>query len=638
MLAGMADASAAQIGDRAGGLDRQLGLWAVFSIAAGAMISSGLFVLPGLAYQITGPSLVLAYALAGLLNVPTMLAQAEVSTAMPRSAGSYLVVERSLGAYLGTIAGLINWSSIGLKAAFAMVGIGTLAELAAPQLGVWAVKGTAIAACAVFTLFNLRSVRGTSWLQGALVAGLLAALGFFILAGLPDVALQRFRPAFLGGFRNFLTVTGMVFVSYGGLTKVVDIAEEVRRPGRTLPLGMFLSYAVVNALYVGVAFVTVGVLPPEKLSGSLHPVSDAAAASLGLLVAWMVGAGAFLAYATTGNAGLLSASRSPMAMSRDGLLPPAFGRTHPRFHTPHIAVVVTGAAMALVIAFLSLEGLVKTASAMLILSMMLINVSVIVMRYSRLEGYRPVFRMPGVPWLPLATILVYVFLLIEMGTTAMLITSAFVAAASVWYVVYVQHRIDRESAAAYLVRRIVSRDIARSGLEDELVQMSLERDEIVEDRFDRLARDAVILDIPEPIRARELFRRVSEAMAPRLGLPAERLEDLLLAREREASTVLQPGLAVPHVLVPGEHVFEMAMVRCVAGAVFSDLTEPVHVAFVLAGSRDERNFHLRALMAVAHILQEPDFMARWMAAANEGQLRDIILLARRPREKPRAIS
>lgn len=613
-------------------LERRLGLWAVFSIAAGAMISSGLFVLPGLAYQITGPALVFAYLLAGILNVPTMLAQAELVTAMPRSAGSYFVVERSLGAYLGTIAGLINWCSISFKAAFALVGIGTLAELAIPGASEWAVKGTAIACCALFTIINLISVKHAGRLQGVLVAALVGILFLYILVGLPQISPSRFKPVFTGGFQGFLMVTGMVFISYGGLTKVVDVAEEVKTPWRTLPLGMFLSYAVVNLLYVGVAFVTVGILPGEALSGSLRPVTEGAGISMGLAGAWVVGFAAFLAYATTGNAGILSASRSPMAMSRDGLLPKWFARTHPLFKTPHVSILLTGVMMALIIAFLTLEDLVKTASTMLILSLLLINVSVIVMRHSRIEGYRPTFRMPWVPWLPLTTIVVYVFLLAEMGSLALVSTLIFIAGATVWYVVYVQHRIDRESAAAYMVKNAMSKDIQRSDIEDELVQISLERDEVVTDRFDTLVREATLVDLPEKTSARELFHRLGVEIAGRIPLPAEKIEELLLARERQASTVIHTGLAVPHLIVPGEGLFHMVLVRCRDGVVFSELQEPVHIAFALAGTQDERNFHLRALMAIAHVVQAPDFQSRWMAAAHPEQLRDIVLLSRRLRE------
>ncbi|MBP7276141.1 MAG: amino acid permease [Kiritimatiellae bacterium] len=612
-------------------LERKLGLWAVFAIASGAMISSGLFVLPGIAFRISGPAMILAYALAGLLNIPTMMAQAELATAMPKAAGSYFVVERSLGTLLGSMAGLINWSAISLKAAFALIGIGTLTEILLPDAGPWTLKATAIAGCLVFTAVNLVSVKSTGRLQGLMVIGLLGILVLYIGAAFPLVQPPRFRPFVAGNFRDFLTVTGMVFVSYGGLTKVVDIAEEVKSPHRNLPLGMFLSYGIVNLLYIAVAFVTVGILDGRALGASLHPVTDGANVAAGAIGMYLVGAAAFLAYATTANAGILSASRSPMAMSRDGLLPAFLSRTHPRFKTPHVSILFTGAIMILVIAFLSVEDLVKTASTMLILSLSFINLAIIVMRQSGIEGYRPTYRMPLVPWLPAATVIIYGFILAEMGIIALTITFGFIAAAAVWYVVYVQHRISRESAAAQVVRATMLKDTTRTGLEDELVQISLERDDIITDRFDRLVQMASILDIHERITARELFHRVGAAMSPPLGRPADEIEGLLLERERQGSTVIHRGIAIPHIIIKGSNIFQMVLVRCVEGIVFSELQDPVHAAFVLVSSADERNFHLRALMAIAHVVQAPDFEKRWMEASHPEKLRDIIMLSRRLR-------
>jgi mannitol/fructose-specific phosphotransferase system IIA component (Ntr-type) len=84
--------------------------------------------------------------------------------------------------------------------------------------------------------------------------------------------------------------------------------------------------------------------------------------------------------------------------------------------------------------------------------------------------------------------------------------------------------------------------------------------------------------------------------------------------------------------VEGTDLFELALVRCRGGVVFSELHPPVHTAFVLIGSSDQRGYHLRALMAIAHVVQEAGFRERWMEAANAEQLRDIVLLSSRKRD------
>ena len=613
-------------------LRRELGPIHVFSIAAGAMISSGLFVLPGIAFAKGGPSIILSYAIAGLMVIPVLLSKAELATAMPKSGGSYFFVERSLGPLVGTVAGFTGWLAIALKAAFAMVGIGALGTLLFPGMGEWGIKLIAVSACVFFFALNLLSVKGAGRLQVLLVVILFAVLIAYIVKGFPQLHARRYTPFAPQGVWSVFAVAGLVFVSFGGLTKVVDVAEEVRNPGRNIPLGMITAFVLVNVLYVLVVGITVGIVPREQLSGSIMPISLGAEITMGRLGLFLLGAAGFMAFATTGNAGMLSASRTPMAMSRDGLMPKFLSRTNRVFKTPHFSLIITCGIMVLVIILLHLETLVKTASTMIILMFMLMNASVIIMRHSGIQTYRPKFVAPLNPWLQIAANIVYVFLIIEMGTLPLLLTGGFALVAVLWYLFYVERRIERQSAIMYLVKNILSRHLKRSGLEEELKQIALERDDITPDRFDRLVKQCGILDIKNSITAKELFRMASEALAPRVHVGPEKLYDLFLERERDSTTVIKPGLAIPHIILEGKNIFDFLLVRCKDGVVFDELHEPVRTAFVLIGSPDERNYHLRTLMIIATLLSEEDFEDRWFQAKNPEQLRDIVLLSRRKRE------
>jgi mannitol/fructose-specific phosphotransferase system IIA component (Ntr-type) len=348
----------------------------------------------------------------------------------------------------------------------------------------------------------------------------------------------------------------------------------------------------------------------------------------------LVSLAAMLAFVTTANAGILSASRSPMAMSRDGLLPGVLSTTNKRFGTPHVAILLTGTFIAVVMVLLSVENLVKTASTMMIVMFVLMQVAVLIMRNSGLQTYRPTFRVPLYPWAQIVAIIAYGFLIFEMGRVPLMLAGGFAVLAGLWYVGYVHWRIDREAAIVFLVKRIISRHMERGGLEDELRQISLERDVVELDRFDHLIHECAILDIPGSITAKELFRRVSDLLRDRLKIEEGRLYELFLEREKESSTVIQPGLAIPHVVVEGSDLFEIVLVRCKEGIVFSELHAPVKTAFILIGSQDERNYHLRVLMNIARIVQDSEFERRWFAARDAEQLRDIVLLTRREREKP----
>ncbi len=612
-------------------LKKDLSLVDVFAIAAGAMISSGLFVLPGIAFAIAGPSVILAYLIAGLLMVPSALSQSELASAMPRSGGGYFFIVRSLGPYAGIFAGIADWMSIGLKSAFALVGMGALAGNILPNADEGTIKTVAVFCCMAFTGLNLITVKGVGRLQVFLVFGMLAILGSYIFHSISHVNAVHFEPFLPQGLDSMFVVVGMVFVSYGGLTKVANVSGEIRRPGRNIPLGIFLAFGVVNALYVLVVFVTVGITPPAALANNLTPIAEGARLTLGSLGYSSIQIAAFLAFVTTANAGILAAARSPMAMGRDGLLPEFIGKTSRRFNTPYVAILVTGTLISLTIIFLSIEELVKSASAVLMLMFMLVNLSVVIMRHSGIHNYRPTFKAPLTPWIQVAAIVLYAFILIEMGHIPLLMSGGIAAFALVWYFAYVRNKIDREYAFVHLVQRMISREFFGRGLEDELKQIALERDEVEQDRFDQIVKECLILDLDQPVDSETMFHKVAETIAIKEGLETEKLYRRFIVREEESSTVLKPGLAVPHIVVEGEHLFDMVLVRCVPGVIFPGHEQPVTSAFVLVGSGDERNFHLKALMAIAHIVEEAGFNERWLQARNEEDLRDILLLSKRAR-------
>ena len=307
-------------------LRKQLGVLDVFAVAAGAMISSGLFILPALAYAKAGPAVIVSYLLASVLIVPSVLTKAELATAMPRAGGTYFYVERSFGPILGLFSGLANWFSLALKSAFAVVGVAILVEIVVQEafdvrLTSLHLKTIAVLCCATFTILNIVSVKHTSRLQVVLVGVLLLILLAFILGGVNTVDLARYEGSLDKGWVAVFATAGLAFVSFGGLTKVASIAEEVRQPGRNLPLGMIMAWLVVSLLYFAVVGVTVGSVDAQELPDSLMPISLAASKSMGTVGYVLLSLAAIAAFVTTANGGILAASRSPMAMSRDQLLP-----------------------------------------------------------------------------------------------------------------------------------------------------------------------------------------------------------------------------------------------------------------------------------------------------------------------------
>jgi len=344
---------------------------------------------------------------------------------------------------------------------------------------------------------------------------------------------------------------------------------------------------------------------------------------------------AILAFVSTANAGIMAASRYPIAMSRDKLLPQFFKKVNQKFKTPHYSIIFTGFFMILSILFLELKLLIEAASTFLILIFIFSNLAVIIMRESKIQNYQPKFKSPLYPWMQISGVIAGIFLIFKMGVLTYEIVGIFILVGLIWYLFYIRPNVKKESALIHVIERITAKDLTSGFLHAELRDILKERDNIVEDRFDRLINECKILDIGDSLTMKDFFREVSDILGEQFKIDSEGIFNLLLEREKESSTVIRPGLAIPHIVIKGENKFKILPTRCKEGIVFPDASSKIHIVFVLAGSKDERNFHLRALAAIAEIVQSPDFDEAWLNAKNTGELKDIILLAKRRRTSKR---
>jgi mannitol/fructose-specific phosphotransferase system IIA component (Ntr-type) len=223
------------------------------------------------------------------------------------------------------------------------------------------------------------------------------------------------------------------------------------------------------------------------------------------------------------------------------------------------------------------------------------------------------------------------FLLAGMGKLTLSLSGIFIVVGLVWYLVYAGLKVEKEYALIHVIERIINKELTSGILPKELKGILRERDNIIEDRFDHLIKDSRVMDLENALTSEEFFSQVGALLAEDLGVGVEKLTQAFIKRERESSTVIRSGLAIPHIIIPGERKFKIVLVRARQGISFAQSAMPVHTVFVLAGTKDERNFHLRALAAIAQICQQHAFDSNWMSARNKEALRDIILLAERKR-------
>ena len=615
-------------------LKKNLTLFDVYAISTGAMFSSGFFLLPGIAASYTGPSVYLAYFAAGILILPSMFCMAELSTAMPKAGGTYYFLDRSLGPLMGTVGGLGSWVAVIFKSAFALVGMGAYLALYVDV----PITALAVVLTFVFGLVNVVGAKETTLLQRVLVTTLVVILAAFVIQGLAVVGLgTMFTPSreygdfFRSGVVGFIATIGLVFVSYAGLTKVASVAEEVENPDRNIPLGMTLSLITATLVYTLGMMVMINVLVPDDLYRSLTPVADAGREfldwvpyDLGVI---LIVVAAIAAFASTGNAGIMSASRYPFAMAKDKLMPERFNRLG-RFGTPTVAIVATVLVMAALLLLLDVESVAKLASAFQLLLFGLISLCVIVMRESRIETYQPGFRSPFYPWMQIAGVLISFWLIVEMGLLAIGFTGMVVIACAVWYYLYAEKRTERAGAIFHVHARLGANRY--EGLERELMTIIHERTRDENLSYESLVTRCEFIDLDgSPRRLGSLAERASSSLASRMAVGPEALHEGL---ERAGSgQSLGEGVRIWYCALDAVEQPELVVFRFLDGLKLSDAEDGdvefdgVHTAIFLVSPVSIAGLDLRLAGHLAEIVQGDAFRRDWLAADSNRQLRDVLV-------------
>ncbi len=473
-----------------------------------------------------------------------------------------------------------------------------------------------------------------------LVFTLLTILAFFILHGLADIAGRgtdvsaRFTPFLTEGVDGLLGTVGLVFVSYVGLTKVASMAEEVQDPDRNIPLGMTLTLLSVTAIYVIGVFVMVAVLGADALSQSLTPVADTAAAFAtwlpGQAVKYIVVAAAVVGFASMSNAGIMAASRYPLAMARDRIFPAGFATTG-RLGTPLASILLTCSLLVLLLLVLNVEEVAKLASAMQLMLFGLINVAVIVMRESRIEAYDPGFKSPFYPWVQLAGLIIPLVLVAEMGWLPVLFTLGVTTLCFGWYTYYAQPRIAREGAIYHVFERLGRRRFA--GLDRELRDLMKEKGLRAEDPFDQVVARAYVMDLSSA-ELGAVIKGASDLLQRRLPVGAEGLIEAFGRGVRMGGTPVSHGAALLHTRLPEFDRSEVVLVRC-RGGLQVDMDDdemmrraaesPIRAVFFLVSGEIDPGRHLRILAQLAGRVEDERFMEEWLASSDEQELKETLL-------------
>lgn len=609
-------------------LRKELSLLNIYAIATGATLSSGYFLLPGIAAAEAGPAVILSYLIAAIPLIPSLFSQAELATAMPRAGGVYYFLDRSMGPLFGTIGGVGSWLSLILKTAFALIGMGAYLSLIIPDLPI--VPIAAVLAI-LFGGLNVLGAKKSGSFQVQLVIGLLLLLCWFSGMALFQVKASHFSGFFDKGFDSIFAAAGLVYVSFVGITNIASVSEEVKNPEKNLPLGMFLALGSSLLIYGLGTYAMVGILEPENFYGNLTPVASAARVIFGEWGEILMIIAAVLSFFSVTNAGIMSASRYPLAMGRDHLMPGVF-RKLSRFDTPQNSIFITVALVLVCIIVIDPTGIAKLAGAFQLLLFALNSAALIVMRESLIESYDPGFRSPLYPWMQLFGIFGPITLIVAMGWLPILFSLGLVAMASAWYFYYGKDRVVREGAVYHIFARLGQRRFV--GLDGELRGILKEKGVRDEDPYELIVARAAYLDVREHLTFEEIVQEASKVFSKRMLMETERFVEGFMEGTRAGATPVSHGAALPHMRIKGTKQPELVIIRSIDGVEvapddFSDYDggaqDRIYAFFFVVSPEENPGQHLRILAQLAGHVDEEKFMENWRNAQDDHDVRQILL-------------
>lgn len=317
-------------------LAKGIDLWGVVALGLGTAVGVSIFSAIAPAARIAGPAMLLSALLAALPMYLIAVSYAFLGSAYPVSGASFVWPARFLHPAWGFY---IGWARI-------VANVGAIVVLAlvlvkyASMLVPLPTKPTMFAVLLLALLANLFGVRIATRVQKVLLVGMLLLFAVFIVwGGASAVEIGRLQPVFQHGVHGMVAATPLLMGLFFGIEAATEAGAEVADSRRTIPLGIALSIGSATLLYLAVGFVTLGVLGGDALGASDAPILDAAKQFMGPAATPLIVLAAVLSIGKSLNALFAMFSRSLFAMGEAGMLPRALGRVHPRWQTPHIALI-----------------------------------------------------------------------------------------------------------------------------------------------------------------------------------------------------------------------------------------------------------------------------------------------------------
>jgi APA family basic amino acid/polyamine antiporter len=406
-------------------LKRELGLLQVTAAGVGIILGAGIYALIGEAAGLAGNAVWLAFAFSAAVALLTCFSYAELSSMYPRAAAEYEYTRAGFGPGAAFIIGwLIIFSGVVGAATVAIAFSGYFQALVP-----WPPIISAVGIILVLAVILLYGIRETAWLAISFTAVEAGGLVAIIIAGVPFWGTVNYLELPLG-VGGLFSAAALVFFAFMGFEEMVKFADETRQPSRVIPRALLLAIGICIVLYVLVSLSAVSVVGYEALSSSDAPFVTVAGAAWGGDASVIISVVALFATSNTVLLMLLAASRITYGMAISGSLPERIAFVHPGRRTPWVAVL--GVSVAAV--FFTIPGdlglVANVTNFLLFVTFLVINATVIVLRYKSPDQERP-FRIPlaigRLPILPILGILASVFMIVQLTLPVMALGSAIMA-------------------------------------------------------------------------------------------------------------------------------------------------------------------------------------------------------------------
>lgn len=452
--------------------ERTLGLFDATGVGVGAIVGGGILALAGVAFAITGPGAMVAFALNGMIAIITALSFAEMAVAFPQSGGTYNYAKKVLSVQTAFAVGWIVWFASIVAAVLYALGFASFfvalikflfeSSLSETSIGhiqflldsQWFAVVSAIFATLFFSVGLLRKNAGGGQMINVgkvIVFAVLIVGGAFVLRRTPlENVTEHLTPFFTNGFSGLVQAMGYTFIALQGFDLIAAVAGEVKNPEKNLPRSMLLSLFIALLIYIPLLFIvsTIGVEEGQNISALSEHYQEtvivvAARNYLGEFGYWLVMVAALLSMLSALQANLFAASRISLTMARDRTLPYQLDKISEKYGTPKRSIIVTGVLIIIIIIAIPNVAAAGAASSLIFLMTFALAHGICIIIRKRGTGTKLAFRVPFFPLIPVVGIVACAGLALFQGImvpSAGVIAAVWLVFGGILYVILFAHR------------------------------------------------------------------------------------------------------------------------------------------------------------------------------------------------------